>query len=115
MLIYPAWPLEFSLIQTSIIQPEAITLPIQDFQLIAGAITKHKNTPAKRIMPKLFRDHQRQPINGFTHIGKPRRKIHLINSKPADHDTDLSNSSNGFKEAMSACGLISKLKPLAWV
>jgi hypothetical protein len=25
----------------------------------------------------------------------------LINSKPTDHDTDLSTSSNGFKEAMS--------------
>ena len=32
---------------SGIIQPKAITLPIQDFQLIAGAIAKNKNNPAK--------------------------------------------------------------------
>ena len=88
--------------------------PIQNFELIAVAITKYKNTAIKGGVPKLLGNNHRQTINGFTHIGHPRCKIDLVNGNATDHAIDRTNSSKGFSEDNGVRLLIVRLKPLVW-
>jgi hypothetical protein len=56
------------------LQPEAkaVSIPIDDLQEPPGLIAEKKQVPFKRILPELFGNDQRQPVDLFSHISDPR-------------------------------------------
>jgi hypothetical protein len=64
-----AWPFESAFLQPTVVEPEPIAIPVQDFEPVTALITEHKHAIREWIKLKLATDYSSQAVDGFTHIG----------------------------------------------
>lgn len=61
-------PLELSLLQTAVVQPEPVEAPVQYLELVAIVVAKDKQAFRKGIELKAFCDQYRQSVDGLPQI-----------------------------------------------
>jgi len=61
-LILPR-PFESASFQPSIVEPEAVGVPVKDFELVAASVAENEEAVGEHIEFETERDHRRQAVN----------------------------------------------------
>lgn len=61
-------PTKFSLFQTTVIQPEAVMIPVENLNFVPAPVAKNKKRGRKGVQGEAPADQSRQSVDGFAHI-----------------------------------------------
>src|SRR5664280_968743 len=97
-------PPEMSFLQTFIIEPESVIVPLQNLDLIAVFVAKGKHRPAERIQLEMLFHHAGKAVNRLAHIGCATSQINDVGSADFYHGVCTAESTSRKVTASNPAG-----------
>lgn len=61
-------PTKLSLFQTTVIQPEAVVIPVENLNFVPAPVAENKKRGREGVQREAHADQSRQSVDGFAHI-----------------------------------------------